>query len=83
MKDKIAQTLTLMYRGPYCRTRAQLIISDHLIIISDDKLGPHSGIIIGLIRPAGRPAGRPTTRWNSLKLNFFPLVSNPNLFFQK
>ena len=43
----------------FCHTRAQLSISAYLIIISDDKLGLHSGIMIGLIGPAGRPADRP------------------------
>ena len=43
-------------RYNFCHTRAQLIISAHLISISDDKLGPRSGIIISM-----EPAGRPTT----------------------
>ena len=62
----------------YCHTRAQLSISAYLIIISDDKLGPHSGIIIGLIRPAGQP----TTRCNNLKLHFFLWFQIQIFFFR-
>ena len=42
----------------FCHTRAQLIITAHLISISDDKLGPRSGIIISM-EPAGRPTDLP------------------------
>ena len=60
LKQKVFIICISALQSYFCHTRAQLIISDHLIIISDDKLGLQSGIIIYKIRPAGRPTDQPS-----------------------
>ena len=53
----------------FCHTRAQLTIPDHLVIISDDQLGPQVALY-------STYPGLPATRWNSLKKGFdFDILS--------
>ena len=55
------QTFLRQQQSVYCHTRTQLTITAHLILISDDQLGPHSGIKI-IWKPSVRPADQPTSR---------------------
>ena len=54
----------------FCHTRTQLTITAHLILISDDQLGPRSGIKI-MWKPAGAIVVRTQMGLNLTKLDLF------------
>ena len=64
--DKLFFTMLNFCMIYFCHTPALLTIPDHLIIIPDDHLGPHGGVIISQEQTDG-----PTYQWNSLDLDLY------------
>ena len=59
MQCLVIQYLITQVYVHFCHTRTQLTISDHLILIPDDQLGPLVALKSFCNRPTDQPAGLP------------------------